>query len=135
MNAETTRSKADPAARDLGDRTREFALRVINLCNRLPTTLAARTIGRQMVRSGTSVGAHWREARRSRSDAEFVSKVECGIQELDETSYWLELLRDSGSVKPERVADLLAEAGELMSILVTCARKVKQRKATSRPDR
>jgi four helix bundle protein len=58
--------------------------------------------------------------------------VECGIQELDETSYWLELLRDSGSVKPERVADLLAEAGELTSILVTCARKVKQRASPSR---
>jgi len=121
--------------RDLGERTREFALRVIDLCTRLPATLAARTIGRQMIRSGTSVGAHWREARRSRSDAEFVSKAECGIQELDETSYWLELLRDSGSIKPERVADLLAEASELMSILVTCARKVKQRKGPSRSDR
>jgi four helix bundle protein len=127
MNAETTERKANPAPRDLGERTREFALSVINLCGRLPATLTARTIGRQVIRSGTSVGAHWREARRSRSDAEFVSKVECGIQELDETSYWLELLRDSGSVKPDRVADLLAEAGELMSILVTCARKVKQR--------
>ena len=121
--------------RDLGDRTREFALRVIDLCGRLPATLTARTIGRQIIRSGTSVGAHWREARRSRSDAEFVSKVECGIQELDETTYWLELLRDSGSIKPERIGDLLAEAGELMSVLVTCARKVKQRKGTSRPDR
>lgn len=135
MNTGTRERKADPAARDLGERTREFSLRIINLCNRLPTTLTARTIGRQVIRSGTSVGAHWREARRSRSDAEFVSKVECGIQELDETSYWLELLRDSGSVKPEKVADLLAEADELMSILVTCARKVKQRKETSRPDR
>ena len=82
MNTETTERKADPAARDLGERTREFALRVINLCNRLPATLTARTIGRQVIRSGTSVGAHWREARRSRSDAEFVSKVECGIQEI-----------------------------------------------------
>ena len=135
MNTETTERKADPVARDLGERTREFALRVINLCGRLPATLTARTIGRQVIRSGTSVGAHWREARRSRSDAEFISKVECGIQELDETSYWLELLRDSGSVKPERVADRLAEAGELMSILVTCVHKVKQRKGTSRPDR
>jgi four helix bundle protein len=121
--------------RDLGDRTREFALRVIDLCGRLPATLTARTIGRQIIRSGTSVGAHWREARRSRSDAEFVSKVECGIQELDETTYWLELLRDSGSIKPERIGDLLAEAGELMSVLVTCARKVKQRKGTFRPNR
>jgi four helix bundle protein len=134
MNPETSERKADAASRDLGERTKEFALRVIGLCNRLPTTLTARTIGRQVIRSGTSVGAHWREARRSRSDAEFVSKVEGGIQELDETSYWLELLRDSGAVKPEKIADLLAEAGELMSILVTCARKVKQRKVTSRMD-
>lgn len=132
MNTETTAGNADRVTRDLGERTREFALSVINLCGRLPATTAARTISRQVIRSGTSVGAHWREARRSRSDAEFVSKVECGIQELDETSYWLELLRDSGSVKPEKVASLLAEAGELMSILVTCVRKVKQRPKSSR---
>jgi len=132
MNTETSGRNSEAANRDLGERTREFALRVIKLCNRLPATLTARTIGRQVIRSGTSVGAHWREARRSRSDAEFVSKVEGGIQELDETVYWLELLRDSGAVKPERLNDLLAEAGELMSILITCARKVKQR---SRPPR
>jgi len=125
MKRETTAGKRE--VQDLGERTREFALRVIELCNRLPATLTARTVGRQVIRSGTSVGAHWREARRSRSDAEFVSKVECGLQELNETAYWLELLRDSGAMKAERVSDLLNEAGELMSILVTCARKVKQR--------
>jgi four helix bundle protein len=119
------------APRDLGERTREFSLRMIDLCGKLPATVAARTIGRQVLRSGTSVGAHWREARRSRSDAEFISKVECGIQELDETTYWLELLRDSGSAKPEHVNILLSEAGELMSILVTCVRKVKDRRANS----
>jgi len=127
MKTESQTGNPGDTPRDLGERTREFALRVIKLCNRLPATLTARTIGRQVIRSGTSVGAHWREARRSRSDAEFVSKVECGIQELDETVYWLELLRDSGAVKPERLGDLLTEAGELMSILVACARKVKQR--------
>ena len=125
--------RANAAVRDLGERTRAFALDVIRLCNRLPRTLSARTIGRQVIRSGTSVGAHWREARRSRSDAEFVSKVECGIQELDETTYWLELLRDSGSVKSELVDGLLQEADELMSILVTCVRKVKQRSRSSGP--
>lgn len=132
MNETATKAKASRAATDLGDRTKAFAVAIIKLSNRLPATLAARTIGRQVIRSGTSVGAHWREARRSRSDAEFVSKVECGLQELDETTYWLELLRDSGSVKPESVSELLAEAGELMSILVTCARKVKQRVRPSR---
>jgi four helix bundle protein len=88
-----------------------------------------------VIRSGTSVGAHWREARRGRSDAEFISKVESGIQELDETTYWLELLRDSGSVKPERVQSLLGEANELMAILVTCTRKVKDRIRRMRPTR
>ncbi len=129
MKEETTAGSRE--ARDLGERTREFALRMIRLCNHLPSNLAARSIGRQLIRSGTSVGAHWREARRSRSNAEFISKVECGIQELDETTYWLELRRDSGSVIPESVRELLAEADELMSILVTCARKVKQRSCSS----
>ncbi len=70
------------AAMDLKTRTRNFALRVIRLCSALPKTPAAQVIGKQLLRSGTSVGAHYREGCRSRSDAEFVSKLEGGLQEL-----------------------------------------------------
>jgi four helix bundle protein len=120
--------KAEGGTRqDPAERPRSFALRVIRLCSALPATPAARVIARQVLRSGTSVGAHWREARRSRSDAEFISKVEAGTQEVDETIYWLELLRDSGIVGPTRTDDLLAEAEELLAVFVACAKTVKRR--------
>ena len=77
---------------DLKDRTKRFALEVIRLSGSLPKTTEAQVIGKQVLRSGTSVGAHYREAQRAKSDADFISKIEGGLQELDETAYWLELL-------------------------------------------
>ena len=113
--------------KDLTQRTREFAVRVIRLYSSLPKSTEAQVIGKQILRSGTSAGAHYREASRARSDAEFVSKIEGGLQELEETRYWLELLRDAEIVKWDRLADLDKEADELTAILVTL---VKKRKAT-----
>jgi len=83
-------------------------------------------MGKQVLRSGTSVGAHYREAARARSRAEFVSKIQCGLQELDETVYWIELLEEAAIVKSDRVADLLKEAQELTSILVVSAKTAKK---------
>src|SRR4051812_42936194 len=103
---------------DLKVRTKEFALRIIRLCSTLPKIGPADVISRQVVRSGTSVGAQYREAHRARSTAEFVSKLECSIQELDETIYWMELLTDSGIVKSDRLKLLVDEANELMAIFV-----------------
>lgn len=84
-------------------------------------------LGRQLLRAGTSVGAHYREACRSRSRAEFVSKIEGGLQELDETAYWLELLADVGAAPPARVAPLLEEANQLTAVLVASVRTAKSR--------
>jgi four helix bundle protein len=84
-------------------------------------------LGKQVLRSGTSVGAHYREARRGRSTAEFVSKIEAGLQELEETMYWLELLADGGIVAAQRCADLYKEADELMAILVSSVKTAKKR--------
>ena len=81
-----------------------------------------------MLRSGTSVGAHCREAFRGRSDAEMISKLEGAIQELDETIYWFELLTESGIVRATRVTSLIAEANEIMAILVSSVRTIKSRK-------
>ena len=81
--------------RDLRVRTKDFALRVIRLCSTLPKSGPPDVIGRQLVRCGTSVGAQYREAHRARSIAEFISKLESAIQELDETVYWIELLVDA----------------------------------------
>jgi len=109
------------------DRSKCFALRIIRLFSSLPKTTEAQVIGKQVLRSGTSVGAHLREGRRSRSNAEMISKTEGGLQELEETRYWLELLSDSGIVKAERLSDLMKEADELTAILVTSVKTIKAR--------
>jgi len=114
--------------RTLADRTKAFALRIVRLFTALPRTEVARVLGRQMLRSGTSVGAHGREAFRSRSDAELISKMEVAIQELDETMYWMELLVESEIVAPRRLQPLHDEADELMAILVASVKTIKARK-------
>src|SRR4051812_6711524 len=110
---------------DLKTRAKAFALRIIRLYSALPQTTVSQVIGKQLLRSGTSVGAHYREAMRSRSSAEFVSKMEGGLQELEATSYWLELLGGSGLMSEDRLADLHQEASELTAILITCAKNAK----------
>ena len=90
-----------------------------------PRIRFAQTIGKQVLRSGTSVGAHYRESVRARSDAEIVSKWEVALQELDETSYWIELLADSELLNATRLVVLQCETNELIAILTTCVKKVK----------
>ncbi len=113
---------------DLRERTKQFALRVVRMYASLPKTVEAQVIGKQVLRSGTSVGAQYREAKRARSTAEFTSKIESGMQELDETLYWLELLADSGIVPAPRLSDLRNEANELLAIFVTSVKTAKQHK-------
>ena len=112
----------------LADRTKKFALRIIRLYVSLPKTTEAQVLGKQVLRSGTSVGAHYREAYRARSSSEFVSKLEGGMQELEETVYWLELLSEAAIVPAEKLKPLQEEANTLMSILVTCAKNAKSKK-------
>jgi four helix bundle protein len=112
---------------DLRIRTRDYALQVIRLYSSLPKTTEAQVIGRQLLRSGTSVGAHYREAKRAKSDADFISKIEGALQELDETAYWLELL-ELAKIKPgEMLHSLQAESNELIAILVTVVKNAKSR--------
>ena len=111
---------------DLKTRTKQFALRIIRLFGALPKTVEAQVLGKQLLRSGTSVGAHYREAHRARSNAEFISKIEGGLQELEESSYWLELLVESGMAPDARLAELLEEAQQLTAILVTCVKRAKE---------
>lgn len=113
---------------DLKSRTKRFSLRVIQVYSASPKTTEARVIGRQMLRSGTSVGAHYRDAVRSRSTAKFINKIEEGLQELEKTVYWLELLIDSGIFTSGRLKALMMEADELMAVLVTCAKNAKRKR-------
>lgn len=98
-------------------RSKQFALAIIALIEKLPHTLAAQIIARQMVRSATSVGANYRAACRARSRAEFAARVAIAVEEADETLYWLELLEESGLLREEPVRLLICEAGELVAIL------------------
>jgi four helix bundle protein len=93
----------------------------------LPRNAVALTLGKQVLRSGTSVGAHYREACRSRSDAEFLSIIEGGLKELEETSYWFELLSEAGIVPEKRLGNLMQEAIELNAIFTASAKTVKAR--------
>jgi four helix bundle protein len=125
---ERMNDEQDKTLVDLKTRTKGFALRVIRLYSALPQTTVGQVMGKQLLRSGTSVGAHYREGTRSRSDAEFISKIEGALQELEETAYWLELLGESGVLNPGRLADLQKESDELTAILVTCVKNTKQRR-------
>ena len=112
---------------DLKKRTKQYAIRIIRLFSSLDKSAVAQTLGRQMLRSGTSVGAHYREAYRGRSVAEFISKIEGGLQELDETAYWIELLVESNAVSATKVAQLLDETEQLLSIFVASVKTSKQK--------
>jgi four helix bundle protein len=112
---------------DLATRTTEFALRVIKLYSALPKKTEAQVLGKQLLRCGTSVGAHYREAKRAKSNLDFISKIEGALQELDETSYWLELIERSGMMDARRLQPLRLEAVELTKIFVSVVKKVKQR--------
>ena len=114
--------------KDLKTRTREFALRVIRLYSALPKSVEAQVIGKQLLRSGTSVGAHYREGMRARSDAEFISKVEGGLQELEESLYWMELLVDAQIVSEPKLCELMKEADELTAILITCSKNARNKR-------
>jgi four helix bundle protein len=110
---------------DLRLRTRELALRVVKLFGALPKTTEAQVLGKQLLRSGTSVGANYREAFRARSKPEFIAKMGDCLKELDESCYWLDLLVGAGIVSPTRLGSLLDETNQLTAIFVTIIKKAK----------
>lgn len=104
---------------DLKIRTKKFALRIIKLYQSLPKTGEAQVIGKQALRSGTSVGAQYREACRAKSPADFVNMMGGALKELDETAFWLELLVEGGIVPVTKLGDLQKETDELIAIFVS----------------
>ncbi|MBZ5647718.1 MAG: four helix bundle protein [Acidobacteriia bacterium] len=110
---------------DLRDRTRDFALRIMRLCNALPRTAEGGVIKKQLLRSGTSIGANYSAARRGRSHADFVAKLGIALEEADETVYWLELIVHSGMMPAPRIQPVLDEANQLVAIIVASLRTAK----------
>jgi len=109
----------------LRDRTKAFALRVIRMSDGLPKTRSGNVIGNQILRSASGMAANYRAAGRSRSKAEFVAKIGVVIEEADETVFWLEMLRDSGIVKPTKLDSMLDEANQLLAIFTASRRTAK----------
>lgn len=114
-----------PDENDLRERTKHFGLRVVRMFSRLSKTIEAQVLGKQILRSGTSVGANYREAYRARSKSEFIAKCGDSLRELEETAYWLELLVDGKIVPPELLAALRQECDELIAIFVTILKRSK----------
>ncbi len=110
---------------DLRNRTKAFAIQIIHTYVSLPKTTEVQVIGKQFLRSGTSVAANYREASRSRSKAEFISKVEMCVQEADETQFWLECIKEGCNVTLPSIDSLWQECDEMIRILTTCARNAK----------
>ena len=110
---------------NLRERTKAFAIRVIRLYSGLPKRTEAQVLGRQVLRSGTSVGANYREAYRSRSKVEFIAKIGDCLKELDETGYWFELLVDSGIVQKDEMSAIREECDQLLAVFTVIAKKSK----------
>jgi four helix bundle protein len=117
----------DEKIQTMRKRLTDYALRIIRLYEFLPKHGAAHVISHQLLRSGTSPGAQYREACRAKSNADFISKVEGCLQELDESSYWLELLIEGGYVTEEKLKPLRVETNELTAIFVSIVLKAKER--------
>ena len=111
---------------DLRDRTKSFAVSIVRMFSALPKTTEAQVLGKQLLRSGTSIGANYREAFRARSKLEFIAKRGDSLREIEETAYWLELLVAVKIVLPENLEPLVRECSELIAIFVTIIKQAKE---------
>jgi four helix bundle protein len=118
-------------AEDLRERTTKFAIRIVRLYCTLPKSDPAQVLGKQVLRSGTSVAAHYREAFRARSSADYVNKLQGALQELDETSLWLEPFAECDIVTAGKLRLLMRETDELFAIITAIQKKVKRRISAS----
>jgi len=107
---------------DMKKRTKDFANRVVKLCSALPNNWVAYTLGKQLLRSGTSVGANYRAVCRAKSNLDFIHKLRIVEEECDESLFWMELLVDNNLVKTSRLAGLMEEGNEILAIVVASAK-------------
>ena len=107
---------------EMKQRTKAYTNRIVRLCSALPDHWIARTLGRQLLRSGTSVGANYRAVCRAKSRADFINKLRVVEEECDESLFWMELLVDNGIIKQQRLGELIRETGEILAIVVAAAK-------------
>jgi four helix bundle protein len=118
----------------LKTRTKQFAIRIVRVFKSLPKNDEARIIGKQLLRAGTSVAANYRAVCRSRSKAEFISKMSIVVEEADETAFWLELLFETSIIAEARLRDLLKEANELLAIFAAPLWTARERRVGQSPN-
>ncbi len=116
---------------ELKNRTKAFALRVMNLVDALPKSIKGRAIANQLIRSGTSVAANYRAACRARSKAEFISKIGTAEEEADESALWIELIIEDKLLPEKKVRSLHAEASQLVAIMAAPCILASRNKAIS----
>src|SRR5712672_7788 len=107
---------------EMKSRTKAYANRAVNLCSALPDDWIALTLGKQLLRSGTSVGANYRAVCRAKSNPDFINKLRIVEEECDESLFWMELLVDNSIVKVDRLRELMKEGNELLAIAVSSAK-------------
>jgi len=117
---------------DMVDRTRRFALRVIRLVSSLPNERTADIIARQVLRSGTAIGANYREATRAATKKHFASILSIALREADETLYWLELLRDAKLIRTHLLRDLVDECNQFVAMLAASVKTAANRGKTQK---
>jgi four helix bundle protein len=115
-------------AQELKSRTKQFALRIVKVVQALGEDKVSTVLGKQLLRSGTSVGANYRAACRARSSAEFCSKLGIVEEECDESIYWMELIVETGLLAEQRLIDLIQEANEILSIVIASINTSKRNK-------
>jgi four helix bundle protein len=112
------------------DRTKKMALRVIKLVESLPPTVTVKVIGKQLLRSATSVGANYRAACRGKSVADVIHKLSIVEEEADESLYWLELLVESGIISEKRLSELQNEMNEITAMIVTSIKTLRAKQSS-----
>jgi len=107
---------------EMKGRTKTYSNRVVKLCSALPKIWVAETLGKQLLRSGTSVGANYRAVCRAKSNADFINKFRIVEEECDESLFWMELLVDNGFIKSSQITSLMPEGNEILSIIIASAK-------------
>ena len=128
MAVRPTKAKQAKRPEEIQARTYRFALRIVMLARALPRDIAGSVLGRQVLRSGTSIGASCEEAKAAQSRADFIHKMMVALKEARETLYWLRLIGDSELVRPSRLSNLVTEADEIVCILTSIVRKAKSKR-------
>jgi four helix bundle protein len=111
------------------DRTKQLAIAILRLVEKMPRSISADVLARQIVRSGTSIGANYRSACRAKSTADMINKLKIVEEESDETAYWFELIAEMGYARSDQITPLAKETNEILAMTVASLKTLRSRKS------